>query len=206
MKNNIKDIFLIPIAFVFNYLFAYIGFVVLTACNQIIVSMNFSESDFDQLMGNLTIKSFEGIIFLFFLYFLSIDLKTLISRNSNQVQEYESLENYSSKGKFLLNIAFNIFKKVPFEYSLKHSIRIYFLRMLLIIIVILPLYLYQPYISLFSLFPFLTALLTLIILLGAALLYQFDTKVGKRIEQYFLMYISWIRPDKLRTLQKRCST
>ena len=206
MKNNIKDILLIPIAFVFNYLFAYIGFVVLTACNQILISMNFGESDFDQLIGTLTFKSFEGMIFLFFLYFLSIDVKTLISRNSNQVQEYESLENYSSKGKFLLNMAFNIFKKVPFENRLKHSIRIYFLRILLIIIVMLPLYLYQPYMFLFSSFPFLTAFLTLIILLGSALLYQFDTKIGKRIEQYILRYISWIKPDKLITLQKRCST
>ncbi len=206
MKNNIKDILLIPIAFLLNYLFASIGFVVLTICNQIFIGLNFSGTDFDKLIGNLTLNSFESLIFLLFLYFLGIDLKTLILRNSNQTQEYEGLERYSSKGKLLLNLAFNIFKKAPFENSLKLSIKVYLLRILLVIIVMLPLYIFQLLLFSFSLAPFLTALLTLVILFGAALSYQFDTKIGKMIEKYLLEYISLMKPDHLESLQKKCST
>ena len=206
MKENIKNIILTPVALIFDYLCAYIGFVFLSVCNQIIVGLNLNDTVFDQLIGNLTFRSFEGLVFIGFLYFLYIDLKTLLSRKLNQIQEYQHLENFSSKGKLLLNKAFNIFKKVPFENSLKDSIKIYLLRILLVFIAILPLYLFQFFIFSFSLSPFLTALLTLTILLGAAFSYQFDTKLGKLIEQYFLKYISLMKPDQLESLQKKCST
>jgi hypothetical protein len=206
MKENIKDILLTPIALIFNYLCAFIGFVFLTVFSQIIVGLNFNDNTFDQLIGNLTLRSFEGLVLIGFLYFLYIDLKTLISRKLIQIQEYEHLKNYSSKRKLLLNMAFNIFRKVPFENSLNESIKIYLLRILLIFIAILPFYIFQLFIFSFSLAPFLTVLLTLIILFGAALSYQFDTKLGKRIEKYFLTYISLMKPDKLDSLQKKCST
>lgn len=206
MKNNLKDISLIQLAFVLNYLYAYIGFVVLSSCYHILNGYNLSETDFDKLTGILTFKSFESMIFILFLYFLCIDVKTLMSRKSNRSQEYESLENYSSKGKLILNRAFNIFKKIPFEYGLKHSIRIYFLRILLVTIVMLPLYIFQLFIFLISIFPVLSALLTLTILLGAALLYLFDTKIGRRIEQFLLNCIIWMKPDKVEILQNRRST
>ena len=206
MKENIKDILLIPIALIFDYLCAYIGFVFLSVCNQIIVGLNFNDTVFDQLIANLTFRSFESLVFIGFLYFIYIDLKTLLSRKLNQIHEYQQLENYSSKGKLLLNKAFNIFKKVPFENSLKDSIKIYLIRILLVFIAMLPFYLFQLFIFSFSIAPFLTVLVTLTILLGAAFSYQFDTKYGKLIEQYFLIYISLMKPDQLESLQKKCNT
>lgn len=206
MKDNIKDILLTPIALISNYMCAYIGFVFLTVCSQVIIGLNFNDSIFDQLIGNLTFRSFEGLVFIGFLYFLYIDLKTLISRRLNQIQEFERLETYSSKRKLLLNKVFNIFKKLPFENSLKESILIYLLRILLVFIAILPLYIFQLFIFFFSLAPFLTSLMTLTILFGAAFLYQFDTKLGKKIEHYFLKYINLMKPDDLKILQKKCST
>ena len=115
MKSAIMDIFLIPISIVLNIISAYFGFAILTIFNQIVIGMNFTDSVLDKLLGNLSFMSFEGLIFLGFLYFLFLDIHTLLSRREEQINELSILEKYSTDGKQLLNQSYNTFKKVPFE-------------------------------------------------------------------------------------------
>jgi magnesium-transporting ATPase (P-type) len=206
MKDSFKDILLIPLAAIINIISAFFGHTVLWFCNRIIIDKNFDDTSLDQLLGDLAVRSFESLMLIGFLYFLFIDFKTLISRNIKQCNELAQLEKYSSSEKLLLNKAFNIFKNVPFENNSLTSIKIYFLRILLIIIVILPLYVFQFFLFLFSLAPFTIPLFTLVILLGGALLYQFDTKVGKLLELYFIKFIEKIKPDKIELLKKDSNT
>ncbi len=206
MKDHIKDIILIAVAIGYNYIFAFIGFLFLTVLNQVIISLNFNNSYFDHLIGNLTILSFEGLTFLLFLYFVLIDLKTILSDNRVLKEEYEELESHSSKGKLLINKAFNTFCKLPFENSIRHAFQIYLLRILLITTVLLPLYISQVGIYFLTIAPMTTAILSLVILLGAALLYQFDTKMGKLIEQYVLKYKELLTPENIEVIKGKLRT
>ena len=206
MKSAIKDILLISISIGLNIIAAYVGFIILTVFNQIIIGMNFTDSVLDKLLGKLSFMSFEGLIFIGFVYFLYLDIKTLLSSNVEQINELSSLEKYSTKGKLLLNQSYNKFKKVPFENTFRQFLKIYPIRILLVFILILPFYIYYIFLFLFNIVPFLLAPLTLIILLGSALLYQFDTKLGKKLEYCFIKYTSKITPDKIEDLIQKSNT
>jgi hypothetical protein len=206
MKNRVKDIFLSPIAIIFNLIWASIGFLFFSLCNQMAVGLTAGGSDIDQFLDQLAIRSLEGFIFLGFICFFITDLKTLFTRSKQQYVEFIKLEKFSSDGKLLLNQALNIFYRLPFEYSLNRCVKIYLFRIFLAFILILPIYIYYILIYFFSISPFITALITITVLFGSALLYLFDTKIGKRLEQYFFAYKTFFRPDQIKDLQRKLNT
>ena len=135
---------------------------------------------------------------------------TLCNKNQASTMEIERLETYSTKGKLLLNKAFNIFNKVPYEYNLKTIPLVYSVRFVIVLTCVIPLYLLMVYFAFYiylldksDLLSMLFGFLTVGIALSLALLYLYDTKIGKNIEIYFKKFEYFLKPDRIKELKNK---
>jgi hypothetical protein len=194
---NSKEIFRDSILFcgstLLNLLLVFLVLKFVRNINELILSLLYENNSLDNLLLKIHTLSLSGIFFLSLCYFIYLDMKTIIINRSGVPRKNKPLFGK----KEYINKAYNLYAKIPIEYPLNQTVKIYIRRLYLAFFVLLPFYMLTVIIYIFIIAPLVMSVAVLVIFLGTAFLYLYEFKVWKKLEKYISNFINKLKPDEI---------
>ena len=195
-KNIFRDLTLFFGSLLLNILFIFFFLKFLNNINELLLNIIYEKSLLDDLLKKIHLFSLNGIFLLSFCYFIYLDIQTVFSRKDNEFCDSKADKNLTFGQKEFINKAYNLYNRVPIEYSLYQAVKIYLKRLLLILMIMSPFYISSVVLYLLLIAPTLTSAIILFTLLSMAFLYLYDFTVVKKIGIYCKNFINRFVPDR----------
>ena len=197
LKDKVRDSILFCGSLLLNLLLVFLLLKFIRNINVLLLGLIYENNSLDNLLMKIHTLSLSGIFFISFCYFIYLDLKTIFFNRNEGSWKNKSENEPSLRKKEYINKAYNLYDRTPIEYPLNQTIKIYTRRLYLTFLVMLPFYIFTVIICFFLIAPLEMSVIILIVFFGAAFLYLYEFKAGKKLEKNMKNIINKFKPDEI---------
>lgn len=197
-KAIFRDSILFCGSLLLNLLFVFSLFKFVRNINILLLGIVYGNSSFDSVLMKIHTLSLNGIFIISFCFFIYLDLKTILTSRGEGSWRNKTESELSLGKKEYINKAYNLYDRIPIEYPLNQTAKIYAKRLYLTLMMMLPFYMLAVVTYLFLIAPIAISVAIIIVFLGAAILYLYDFQAMKKLETSFRDFFNRFKPDEIK--------